>query len=124
MLQSELAEYPSDGIILHPTDWANIELLKDTQGRYIIGNPQGTIAPTLWGRRVVATQAMTQDTALVGAFRLGAQIFDREDANIVVSTENQDDFIYNRVTIMAEERLALADYRPEARVKGSLAPAA
>lgn len=119
LLQSELAEYPSDGIVLHPTDWANIELLKDTQGRYIIGNPQGTIAPTLWGRRVVATQAMTQDTALVGAFRLGAQIFDREDANVVIATENEDDFVNNLVTILIEERLALAVYRPEAFVKNT-----
>lgn len=123
-LQGELALLPADAAVLHPSSWARIELLKDTQGRYLIGNPQGTLAPTLWGRRIVTTLAMPDLQFLAGNFRQSAQIFDREDANIVVSTENQDDFIYNRVTIMAEERLALADYRPEARVKGSLAPAA
>jgi len=122
-LQGELALLPADAAVLHPSSWARIELLKDTQGRYLIGNPQGTLAPTLWGRRIVTTLAMPDQQFLAGNFRQSAQIFDREDANIVVSTENQDDFIYNRVTIMAEERLALADYRPEARVKGSLAPA-
>lgn len=119
-LQGELALLPADAAILHPANWARIELLKDTQGRYIIGNPQGTVAPTLWGRRIVTTLAMTQGKFLAGNFRQSAQIFDREDANVVVSTENQDDFIKNKVTIMAEERLALVDWRPQARIKGDL----
>lgn len=122
-LQGELALLPADAAVLHPSSWARIELTKDTQGRYIIGNPQGSLQPTLWGRRIVTTLAMPDQQFLAGNFRQSAQIFDREDANIVVSTENQDDFIKNMVTIMAEERLALADYRPEARIKGSLAPA-
>jgi HK97 family phage major capsid protein len=123
LLQAELAEFPSDGLVLHPTDWANIEMMKDGNGQYLIGNPQGTIAPTLWGRPVVATQAMGVGNFLAGAFRLGAQIFDREDAAVVIATENEDDFVNNLVTILIEERLALAVYRPEAFVKGALAVA-
>lgn len=119
-LQGELALLPADAAVLHPQDWAKIELLKDTQGRYLIGNPQGTLSPTLWGRRIVTTLAMTAGQFLAGNFRQSAQIFDRENANVVVSTENEDDFVNNRVTILAEERLALADYRPEARIKGAL----
>lgn len=120
MLQALLAEYPSTGIVMHPSDWARIELLKDTTGRYIIGNPQGTISPTLWGLPVVATQAITVDKFLVGAFKMGAQVFDRWQARVEVSTENEDDFVKNMVTILAEERLALAVYRPEAFVYGDL----
>lgn len=120
-LQGELALLPADAAVLHPTDWAKIELIKDTQGHYIIGNPQGTLSPTLWGRRIVTTLAMTAGNFLAGNFRQSAQIFDRETADIVVSTENEDDFVNNRVTILAEERLALADYRPEARIKGAFA---
>lgn len=124
LLQAELAEYPADGIVLHPSDWAAIELTKETgTGAYVFANPQSLATPSLWGRRVVTTQAMTVDTALVGAFKLGAQIFDREDANVVISTENQDDFIKNMVTIRAEERLALAVYRPEAFIKNTDLPA-
>lgn len=122
LLQAELAEYPATGIVLHPADWAAIELTKDSTGAYLFANPQALAAPTLWGRPVVATQAMTMDTALVGAFMLGAQVYDREDANVVISTENQDDFIKNMVTIRAEERLALAVYRPEAFVKSTDLP--
>lgn len=119
-LQVALAEYPANGTVLNPIDWAYIEMLKDGEGRYLIGNPQGTISPTLWGLPVVATQAMTVDKFLVGAFDLAAQIFDRQDATVEVSTEDQDNFVRNKVTIRAEERLALAIYRPEALVYGDL----
>jgi HK97 family phage major capsid protein len=122
LLQAELALYPATGIVLHPADWAAIELTKDTTGGYIFANPQSLATPALWGRPVVATMSMTVDTALVGAFKLGAQVFDREDANVVVSTENQDDFIKNMVTIRAEERLGLAVYRPEAFIKNTNLP--
>lgn len=122
LLQSELAEYPSTGIVLHPSDWAAIELLKDTTGSYIFANPQALAQPALWGRPVVSTQAQTVDTFLVGAFKLGAQVFDREQANVVIATQNEDDFVNNMITIRGEERLALAVYRPEAFVKGDITP--
>lgn len=119
MLQAVLAEYPATGHVLNPIDWANIELLKDTTGRYIIGNPQGTAAPTLWGLPVVATQAITSGNFLTGAFKLGAQVFDRWSAAIETGYEN-DDFTKNLVTILAEERLALAVYRPESFIYGAI----
>lgn len=120
MLQVALAEYPASGIVIHPTDWARIELTKDGDARYLVGNPQSMVAPRLWGLPVVATQAMAVDKFLVGAFRLGAQVFDRWLSRVEISTENQDDFIKNLVTVLAEERLALAVYRPEAFVYGDL----
>lgn len=117
MLQAALAEYPATGHVMNPIDWASIETLKDGEGRYIIGNPQGTTQPTLWGLPVVATQAMTVRKFLTGAFKLGAQLFDRWDARVETGFVN-DDFIKNLVTVLAEERLALAVYRPEAFIYG------
>lgn len=120
MLQAALAEYPATGHVMHPTDWARIETTKDADGRYIIGNPQGNIQPTLWGLPVVATQAIAADKFLTGAFMLGAQVFDRWQARVEIATENEDDFIKNLVTMLCEERLALAVYRPEAFIYGDL----
>jgi HK97 family phage major capsid protein len=118
VLQASLAELPATGIVIHPTDWMTIETTKDSAGNYIIGDPAATIQPRIWGLPVVATQAMTVDKFLVGAFKLGAQIFDRQDARVELSTEDSDNFRKNLVTILAEERLALAVYRPLAFVKG------
>ena len=119
-LQAQLAEYPATGFVLNPIDWARIELTKDSTGRYIVGNPQGSIGASLWNLPVVTTQAMEEDKFLTGAFRLGAQIFDRWQARVEVATENEDDFIKNMVTILAEERIALSVYRPEAFIFGDM----
>ncbi len=121
MLQAQLARFPASGHVLHFTDWACIELTKDELGRYILANPAQLTTPTLWGLPVVATEAAQfLGKFLTGAFNSGAQLFDREDANVVISTENADDFEKNMISIRCEERVALAVYRPEAFVFGSL----
>src|SRR5690606_22400417 len=120
ILQAFLAEYPYTGIVLHPTDWAQIALIKDENGNYIIARPQDGTPARLWNLTVVETQAIVQGDFLVGAFRLASQIFDRMETEILVSTENDKDFENNMVTIRAERRLAFATYRPEAFVTGDL----
>lgn len=120
MLQAVLAEYPASGHVLNPIDWTKIELTKDNDGRYIIGQPQGTANPTLWGLPVVTTQAMGNGKFLTGAFDMAAQVFDRQQSSVAVATQNEDDFVKNKVTILCEERLALAVYRPEAFITGTL----
>lgn len=122
MLQAQLARLPASGHVLHFTDWAKIELTKDSLGRYIIGNPLSLAGPTLWGLPVVATElAAFLGKFLTGAFQTGAQIFDREEANVVISTENVDDFEKNMISVRCEERLALAVKRPEAFIYGTFA---
>lgn len=120
MLQAQLARFPASGHVLHFIDWAKIELTKDSLGRYILANPAALAGPTLWGLPVVATEtAAFQGKFLTGAFNAAAQLFDREDANVVISTENADDFEKNMISIRCEERLALAVKRPEAFIYGS-----
>ena len=120
MLQVTLADYPATGIVIHSTDWALIETLKDSQNRYLVGQPQDGTQPRLWGLPVVATNSMTQGDFLVGAFALACQIFDRMAIEVLISTENDKDFEKNMVSIRAEERLAFTVSRPEALVTGSL----
>lgn len=120
MLQSQLARLPADGFVLHFIDWAKIELTKNQVGDYILANPLRLAGPTLWGLPIVPTEAPEfQGDFLTGPFKTGAQLFDREDANVVISTENNDDFEKNMVTIRCEERAALAVKRPEGFVTGS-----
>lgn len=122
VLQVILAEYPATAFVLNPIDWAKIELTKDAGGNYIIGNPQGSLTPTLWNLPVVSTQAMAAGDFLTGAFSYAAQIFDRMEIEVLLSSENVDDFEKNMFTIRAEERLGLAVYRPEAFVTGDVNP--
>ena len=124
MLQTTLALFPATGIVLNPIDWASIELKKDSTNRYLWGNPSGLLGPTIWSLPIAESLAEPQNNFLVGAFKYAAQIFDREDANVLVSTEDRDNFVKNMVTILAEERLALAIYRPQALIKGTFTGAA
>jgi len=71
MLQVALAEYSADGIVINPIDWADIELTKDSQQRYIFANPQQIAGPTLWGLPVVPTQSMDAGDFLTGSFSMG-----------------------------------------------------
>jgi HK97 family phage major capsid protein len=121
LLQSVLAEYPGSGFVFNPIDWAGIELTKDGEGRYLIANPMNSGEARLWGLPVVETQAMAVGKFLTGAFNMAAQIYDRMEIEVLLSTENVNDFETNMLTIRAESRLALAVYRPEAFVTGSIA---
>lgn len=118
MLQAVLAEYPATGHVLNPIDWARAETTKNEIGEYIIGNVADGAQPRLWRLPVVETPAMTVNKFLTGAFKLACQYFDREDATVELSTEDRDNFIKNLVTILAEERIGLAVYRPEALIYG------
>lgn len=120
ILQVSLSNYEASAFVMHPVDWFNAMLLKDTQGRYLFSDPQSMVAPRIWAKPVVATQTQTVGQFLCGAFNLAAQIWDREDANVRVSENVNDHFIRNMVAILAEERLALTIYRSAAIVKGNV----
>ena len=116
--QVRKSEYRADAILMHPDDWTEIELTKTTEGAYVWANPRGLLGPTLWGLPVVDTTAVEPGEFLTGAFKMAAQVWDREDANVQASEEDRDNFIKNMVTIRGEERLALTVYREEALVYG------
>src|SRR5690606_18066168 len=98
-------------------DWEDIELTKNTNGDYLLAV---SIAlggePRVWRMPVIDTPAMPEGTALLGAFGLGAQLYDREQASIRIAEQHSDFFIRNAVVILAEERIALTVKRPEAFV--------
>jgi HK97 family phage major capsid protein len=111
-----------DGVVVHPTNWATIRLLKDSALQYFGGGPftgaygnSGGLAPNnIWGLPAVVTPAMTLHTLIVGAFRSQSQIFRKGGITVEASNSHSDYFIKNLTAIRAEERLALAVYRPAA----------
>lgn len=116
--QLQLSEYDAEFMVLNPADWEDIELTKDTQGRYVIANPQSLISPVLWGLPVIPTNSMAAGQFLVANGTQAAQIWDRQSPAVELSREDSDNFRKNMVTLLAEERLALTVYRPTALIKG------
>lgn len=104
-----------DGIVMHPTNWATIRTQKDGNGQYYGGGPfTAQFGDNLWGLRVSVTSAIPVNTALVGAFGTQAQLFRRNGLTVEASNSHSDFFQRNLTAIRAEERLALAVYRPAA----------
>lgn len=103
--------YEADGIILNPIQCETLELEKGSDDHYVmIYDP---VAMRVWRKPIRETQAMTAGTALVGAFKMGAKLWDREQSNIRVG-EPGNFFLQNAVAILAELRAAFAVVRPKA----------
>lgn len=104
-------------MVIHPLDWYDVRTSKDTTGNYLLGPAtQDPNAARPWGLQVRVTTNAIQNTALVGAFNQ-AQIFRRSGIVIKITDSHEDYFVYNKLAVVAEERLALAVYRPDAFCK-------
>lgn len=100
-------------VVLNPADLEIFLSSVDGQRQYYGAGPfSGAGIPNLWGLRVVEDENIAEGEALVGDGRMAA-VWDRMQAQILIDTID-DQFVRNMLTILAEERLALAVYRPAA----------
>jgi HK97 family phage major capsid protein len=112
-----LAYFQPTGVVMHPFDWEDIELETDLNGQYTVAVSVAVGGEKrVWRLNVVDTPAMMEGKALIGSFGTGAKLYDREQVNVMVSTENRDFFERNAYTLRAEERLGLVCDRPESFV--------
>lgn len=117
------ADYPADAIVLNTVDWWTLRLTKDGQGRYILGDPGSTVAPTLFGLPVVASNSVPADMVWVGNLAQAATLHERESVGIALSDSDGDNFTTGLITIRAERRVALTVEKPAAARYGDLTPA-
>jgi HK97 family phage major capsid protein len=106
------ASYPVDAVLIRASRWTDIELEKDTTGRYLLGDPNVIRRPTLWGVDILTNVNITVDQMLVGAFAFGAVIRDRGPIEVEFSNSNKDDFEKNLVSARAEVDTAIVVRRP------------
>lgn len=123
MGDSALADYPADVVILNTGDWWTMRLSKDTQGRYLLGDPGSAVVPMLFGRPAVASNAMTADTVWVGSLSQAATLHNREGIMVDMSDSDENNFQLGLVSIRAMRRLALTVEKPAAALFGDLTPA-
>ncbi|MFE1270644.1 phage major capsid protein [Streptomyces sp. NPDC058758] len=118
--KSLLAEYEPTGIVLSPTMWEHVEVEEDDTGAFRVAL-QVAVGATkqVWRINVVETTAMPDGKYLLGAFGMGAQLYDRENVSVTVSSENSDNFERGVITFRADERLSLEVPRPESFVLGT-----
>ena len=121
--QAERADLPATGIVVNSTDWLRLQGLKDSEGRYIGSGPMGTAMATAWGLDVAPSASMPAGKFLVGNFANSATVYDRMTPVVLLSTEDRENFVRNAVTILAEERIALAVRQPRALIYGDYSEA-
>lgn len=122
LLQQSLTEYPTDGVVINPTDWMRMRLIKDADGKYILGDPATAAPPVLFGKPVATTQAMGVGSFLIGGFKR-QKLYDRMTPEVLIASENEDDFVKNLYTMRCEERLGLAVRAPTSLIYGTFAAA-
>lgn len=120
LLQVTLENYMPAEIVLNPTDWAAIEMLKvgGTDNRYVYGDPGAQLTPRLWGKDVVESNTMSVGEWLVGDLASAATYYDRAVTEVLFSTEHDQNFIEDMITMRARKRVVLAVKRALAMVKG------
>lgn len=102
-------------VIVNPADLYALMSSKDLNGQYIgggyftgaYGNGQYTMPTSIWGVPVFASSDVSSGEALVAA-REAVKIWKKGGIDVRLFEQNEDDAIYNRVTLVGEERLACA----------------
>jgi HK97 family phage major capsid protein len=117
----ETAQLPVTGILLNQIDLLSMMAIKDGQGRYVGGGPLSTSGgiTRIWNVPAVGTSAMDFGDFLVGSFGIAGQLVERTAAEVLISTEDSDNFRKNLVTLLCEERVALVVRRPQSFIFGS-----
>lgn len=110
--------YAPDAMIINPADWCTLLQSKDKNDQYLLGGPgfgaygNGSYNgnPKVWGLSVVESSAVPAGQVVVGAFKACGAVVGKagEGLRIEVSNSDQNDFIYNRITVRLEERILLA----------------
>lgn len=113
----------ADGVAMNPLDfWSGVVERHANQmdGDGSVGIPYGRPPAGPWGLPTVRTRSLSQGSAIVGAWRLGATLFDRMRTTIRTSDSHDDYFIKNKSVVLAEERVGLAVHRPDFFVETTL----
>lgn len=105
------------GVVINPTDWQDVKLLRTADGIYIWGNPADNAPDRIWGLPVAISDAQTLNTALVGDFANFSELVLRKDVEVQISNSHSTFFIEGKQAIRADMRVALVAYRDEAFCK-------
>ena len=123
--------YNADCVLLNPQDYFNLIVAKDDNGQYLgggyftgaYGNGVYTGKYNPWGLNVCVDSNVTLGEPIVCAGKEAIKFYTKNGATVKVYEQNEDDALYNRVTVLAEERGLVVVKCPAAVVQISAATA-
>lgn len=110
------SSYDASVVFVNPADLFTLLSGKDSNGQYYGGGyfagaygngAFGGVPTSIWGVQIVPSSSITQDSALVCA-KEAVKVWKKGGLDVKLYEQNEDDALYNRVTLLAEERLACA----------------
>lgn len=116
--KARLARYAPEALLMHPNDFAALELTKGNDNHYVWVPSGEGINRRLWRATVVETESIKENDALLGNFSMGCTLYQQDEIEIFVADQHADFFTKNALAILAEERAGFAIKRPEAFVIG------
>ena len=107
--------YDASVVVLNPADVYTLLTAKDSNKQYYgggyftgaYGNGAVGIPSSIWGVPIYTSSKVSQGSALVAA-KEAVKTWRKGGMDVAIAAENEDDFLYNRVTLRAEVRLATA----------------
>lgn len=114
-----------DTLLLADEDYDALMKLKNNADQYVLGGPTGfvygngvTIGKNLWNTiTMVPSPALASGTAVLGAFKAGATVYEHVTGRRFDVGYDGEDFSHGRVSFRAYQRLALAVEYPAAFTK-------
>ena len=125
MNQLAIANFAATGIVLNPTDFHKIALLKDTTNEYLRGNSLISADGffRINGVPVYMNNKLSAGNFIVGDFAQGSQVWQREGLRVDFGYEDGDNFSKYLVSVRGIARIAHSVYLPNAYSRGSFATA-
>lgn len=124
-------DYEADCVLINPQDMYALRTAKDSNLQYIgggyftgaYGNGEYVAPATIWGLPVFESSAVTAGEPIVAAGKLAIKVYRKGDTTVKLFDQNEDDALYNIVTVLGEERLLVAVKEPKGVAKISKATA-
>ncbi|RZK73163.1 MAG: phage major capsid protein [Pedobacter sp.] len=113
------SNYSATAILMNGTDKAKLELAKDNTGAYLF--PSGNMSVA--GVPIVESNSIALSEFLVGDFRMGAEIKERQGVTVEFFNQDADNAQKGLVTVSVSERIALPVYHNGAFVTGTFTTA-
>lgn len=106
-------------VLVSPELDEQLDLLKDSTGRYLGAGPWSTGPGTIWGRpRIVIPSLSGKSKFVLGDFST-CVLWDREEATLTATDSHEDFFVRNLVAVLAEMRAAFGILNPSLLVAGT-----
>lgn len=128
---AQATDYEADCVLINPADMFALMTAKDGNNQYMGGgyftaaysNGDYTTPARIWGLPVFESSAVTAGEPIVAAGKQAIKVYRKGDINVKIFDQNEDDALYNLVTILGEERAKTAVIDANGVVKISKATA-